>query len=171
MSTRNLVVTAAIGLLIAIGARSVIAGPVQDAKQDPPEVTPVRPPQEAPPGVVRPIDVTLRLPVVGNVQAVRSWHFARIERVEGLVGDTDVTLFLRDARGEISEVLAPRAPLRDLAFASNWVRTESKSQLTRNDYAERMVAVDVDERGRLIAIASLEPIDRDRGKLRRAIGG
>ena len=131
----------------------------------------VAPQSSQPASAVRGVTLPLEFPGIGNVDAVRNWHFARIEGVELVGNEPDVTLKLRDAQGAVVDVIAPRAPLRELAFASGWVRTESKSAVTRNDYAERMVAVDVDSAGRLIAIVSLEPIDRDRNKLRRAIGG
>ncbi len=118
---------------------------------------------------VQAVALPIEFPAVGNLEAVRSWHFARIEDVEGIAGQGDITLRLRNAKGEIVTVIGPRLPLRELAFESGWVRSELKTTLTRNDYAERMVAVDVDDNGRLIAMASLEPLARDRNKLRRAL--
>ena len=60
--------------------------------------------------------------------------------------------------------------LGDLARASNWVVPETgNTQLVRADYVERMVAFDVDADNRIIAMISMEPMDRDRRRLARGL--
>ena len=66
-------------------------------------------------------------------------------------------------------VVCPRAPLVDLAWQSGWFSHDAKDRPTRRDYVERMVAIDVDANGRLIAMMSLEPVRRDTNRMRRAI--
>ena len=116
------------------------------------------------------VQLPLRLPAVGNLDAVRQWRFGRIQSTE-LAGDSpDVRIEIRTLNGSVIRLVGPRRELVELARRTNWVN-RSKSRPTRQDYIERMIAFDVDSQQRLIAMMSLEPMDRDRNRLRRALGG
>jgi len=117
-------------------------------------------------GIVR-IELPLKFPAVGNVSAVKQWKFGRLQEVEQTAG-TDIVLIIRTEQGPV-RVTGPGQALSELAFRSNWVRTPSRSFPGRSDFAERMIAFDYDPQMRLIALASLEPLARDRNRLRRAI--
>ena len=117
-------------------------------------------------GIVR-IELPLKFPAVGNVSAVKQWKFGRLQEVEQTAG-TDIVLIIRTEQGPV-RVTGPGQALSELAFRSNWVRTPSRSFPGRSDFAERMIAFDYDPQMRLIALASLEPLTRDRNRLRRAI--
>jgi len=117
-------------------------------------------------GIVR-IELPLKFPAVGNVSAVKQWKFGRLQEVEQTAG-TDIVLVIRTEQGPV-RVTGPGQALSELAFRSNWVRTPSRSFPGRSDFAERMIAFDYDPQMRLIALASLEPLTRDRNRLRRAI--
>ena len=125
------------------------------------------PPASAP-GAIVSMELPLKFPVVGNVAAVKQWRFGRLQDVEQTAG-TDIILGIRTNQGLI-RVVGPGPQLSDLAFKSGWVRTPRRSFPGRSDYAERMIAFDYDANHRLIALASLEPVFRDRNRLRRAIG-
>jgi len=114
------------------------------------------------------IELPLKFPAVGNVSAVKQWKFGRLQDVDQTAG-TDIILGIRTAQGSI-RVTGPGPQLSELAFRSNWVRTATRSFPGRSDFAERMIAFDYDPQHRLIAMASLEPLARDRNRLRRAIG-
>ncbi len=113
------------------------------------------------------IELPLKFPAVGNVSAVKQWKFGRLQDVEQTAG-TDIILSIRTNQGLV-RVRGPGPALSDLAFRSNWVRTQTRSFPGRSDFAERMIAFDYDPQLRLIAMASLEPLPRDRNRLRRAI--
>ncbi len=116
------------------------------------------------------VDLPLKLPAVGNLDAVRQWRFGRIQSTE-LAGDNpDVRIEIRTLNGSVIRVVGPRRELVELARRTNWLNRH-KSRPTRQDYVERMIAFDVDSQQRLIAMMSLEPMDRDRNRLRRALGG
>ncbi len=117
-------------------------------------------------GIVR-IELPLKFPAVGNVSAVKQWKFGRLQDVEQTAG-TDIVLVIRTDLGPV-RVTGPGPALSDLAFRSNWVRTPTRAFPGRSDFAERMIAFDYDPQLRLIAMASLEPLPRDRNRLRRAI--
>jgi hypothetical protein len=112
---------------------------------------------------------TLKLPAVGNIGAVRQWKFGRLQSVETRGATGDVVLTVRTGDGTVIRIVGPRQELRELALASEFVRFASNAPI-RAEYAERMVAYDVDENGRLIAVISLEPVFRDPNRLRRALG-
>jgi hypothetical protein len=120
------------------------------------------------PGAIVSMELPLKFPVVGNVAAVKQWRFGRLQDVEQTSG-TDIILGIRTNQGLV-RVVGPGPQLSDLAFQSDWVRTPTRSFPGRSDYAERMIAFDFDANNRLIALASLEPVFRDRNRLRRAIG-
>ena len=115
------------------------------------------------------IALPLKFPAVGNVDRVVQWRFGRLEDVSR-VGGGDISLRIRMADRTVT-VTGPGPQLADLAWRSNWVRTPTKTIPGSSDYAERMIAFDYDPGMRLIAMASLEPFDRDRSRLRRALGG
>ncbi len=115
------------------------------------------------------VQLPLKLPAVGNLDAVRQWHFGRIQSTE-LAGDhPDVRIEIRTLNGSVIKVVGPRRELVELARRTNWL-SRSKARPTRQDYIERMIAFDVDSQQRLIAMMSLEPMDRDKNRLRRALG-
>ncbi len=115
------------------------------------------------------VQLPLRLPAVGNLDAVRQWRFGRIQSTE-LAGDSpDVRIEIRTLNGSVIRLVGPRRELVELARRTNWVN-RSKSRPTRQDYIERMIALVVDSQQRLIAMMSLEPMDGDRNRLRRALG-
>ena len=114
------------------------------------------------------MEVPLKFPVVGRIDAVKQWKFGRLQDVEQTAG-SDIILGIRTNLGYI-RVIGPGPQLSDLAFKSNWVRTPTRAFPGRSDFAERMIAFDYDPDHRLIAMASLEPLPRDRNRLRRAIG-
>ncbi len=118
-------------------------------------------------GAIVRIELPLKFPAVGNVDAVKQWKFGRLQEVEQTAG-TDIILGIRTDLGLI-RVTGPGPQLSELAFRSNWVRTPTRSFPGRSDFAERMIAFDYDPQQRLIAMASLEPLPRDRNRLRRAI--
>ncbi len=121
-----------------------------------------------PTGPVKLVDLPLKLPAVGNLDAVRQWRFGRLQQVETSAGP-DIVLRIRTADNTVLRISGPRAELAELAWQSNWVSTPSKSKPGRSDYVERMIAFDVDANGRLIAMMSLEPVRRDRSRMRRAL--
>ncbi len=118
-------------------------------------------------GVIR---LPLDLPVVGNVDAVRQWRFGRIESIERSPGE-DIGIRIRLANQQVVNVVGPRAPLGDLARACGWIRADPHSIAGRAELVERMIAFDADESGRIIAVISMEPMDRSESRLRRALGG
>jgi hypothetical protein len=70
--------------------------------------------------------------------------------------------------GTIVRMAGPGPQLAELARQSDWIRF-GKATPTRTEYVERMIAFDMDANQRLIAMISLEPIFRDRNRLRRAL--
>jgi hypothetical protein len=118
---------------------------------------------------VRMVKLPRELPAIGNIDAVRQWRFGRIESVTQTGGSDDVKINIRVESGDVLETIGPRV-LGDLARASNWTVPETgNTQLVRADYVERMVAFDVDASGRIIAMLSMEPLDRDRQRLARGL--
>ncbi len=115
------------------------------------------------------IELPLKVPAVGNIEAVRQWRFGRLQDAEMTAGN-DVRLRIMVADGSVLQLVGPGPALSELAFQSNWVRSPSRSFPGRSDTAERMIAFDYDENRRIIAMASLEPIARDPNRLRRALG-
>ena len=114
------------------------------------------------------IELPLKLPAVGNLTAVREWRFGRLQQVEQIGANADIILQIRTPNGAVHRVIGPRAELTELARQSNWVDA-SKARPGGSDYTERMIAFDVDGQQRLIAMISLEPMNRSRNRLRRAL--
>ncbi len=114
------------------------------------------------------IKLPLLFPAVGNLDKVRLWQFGRLEGAQQATARTDVTLTIRTVDGLSVRVTGPTAILEELARQSNWVTTD-QSHVGRTNWVERQIAFDADENNRIIAIASLEPISRNRNRLRRAI--
>ena len=111
----------------------------------------------------------LELPAIGNIEAVKTWRFGRIESVVQTGGSDDVKINIRIEDGRVLETIGPRV-LGDLARASTWVVPDTgNTQLVRADYVERRVAFDVDADNRIIAMISMEPMDRDRRRLARGL--
>lgn len=121
-----------------------------------------------PPSAVQLVELPLKLPAVGNLDAVRQWRFGRIESVEIRGASEDFVLTIRMGGGATVRVLGPGPQLNELAARSEWIRYGTTA--SRSEYTERMVAFDVDDQHRLIALISLEPLFRDPNRLRRALG-
>jgi hypothetical protein len=115
------------------------------------------------------IDLPLKLPAVGNLEAVQQWRFGRLQSVERVGGGGNLVLSIRAQDGTVLRMAAPGPPLVELARDSDWIRFD-KPTPSRSEYVERMIAFDVDGQQRLIAMISLEPLYRDRNRLRRALG-
>ena len=111
----------------------------------------------------------LDLPAVGNIDAVRKWRIARIESIERSTGD-DIRIQIRLANGQVERVVGPRQQLAALGRACGWVRDPNQTVAGRADYVERLIALDVDQTGRIIAVISMEPFNRNRRRLERAFG-
>ena len=112
----------------------------------------------------------LELPAVGNVDSVRQWRFGRLELIERLGATGDIRIRMRLANGQVVRVVGPSEQLAALGRACGWVRTETQTVAGRADYVERMIAFDADETGRIIAVISMEPFNRDRARLQRVFG-
>jgi hypothetical protein len=115
------------------------------------------------------IDLPLKLPAVGNLGAVRQWRFGRLQSVEQRGASGDLVLSIRTGDGAVLRMAGPAPQLAELAQLSEWIRF-GKPTPSRSEYVERMIAFDMDEQQRLIAMISLEPIFRDPNRLRRALG-
>lgn len=120
--------------------------------------------------VVQQVQLPLTLPAIGNVEAVRQWHFGRIERVERDPQSSDMFLTIRIADGRTHRLAVPGDPLVQLARQCGWLDTPQQGFTSSSDAAERMIAFDADSNSRIIALMSLEPIGRDKSKMRRAFG-
>ncbi len=127
-----------------------------------------RTPATTRPDQIKTMALPLEFPVVGNIEAVQQWRFGRLEQIEQQAGSPDIVMQIRTANGESLRILGPTEPLVGLARESFWF-SEGKTNPGKSDYVERMIAFDVDQSGRLIAMMSLEPIERSQAKLRRAI--
>ncbi len=110
----------------------------------------------------------LKLPAVGNLEAVDKWRFGRVQRIERRSGSDDILIHIRTADEQVHRIVGPREPLTRLARACGWIDGDWRKVAGRRDYVERMIAFDVDDEGRLIAVISLEPFNRSRARLRRA---
>jgi hypothetical protein len=107
-----------------------------------------------PAGPVTLVDLPLKLPAVGNLGAVRQWRFGRIQSAERIGAQGDLILSIRTKDGTVLRM---------------WIQF-GKATPSRTEYVERMIAFDMDANQRLIAMISLEPVFRDRNRLRRALG-
>jgi hypothetical protein len=109
------------------------------------------------------VDLSFRLPAIGNIEAVKTWEYGRIASMSRRGAD-DVLLTIRDKSGQTRQVVCPAAPFADLARVSNWMTDSGQSaagQLpTTRDCIERMVAFSADNTDRVIGLASLEPLPR-----------
>jgi hypothetical protein len=114
------------------------------------------------------IALPLKFPAVGNIEGVVQWRFGRLEDVTRL-GQGEISLRIRMADRTVT-VTGPGPQLAELAWRSNWVRNQSQTIPGSSDLSERMIAFDYDPSMRVIAMASLEPLDRNRTRLRRALG-
>ncbi len=110
----------------------------------------------------------LKLPAVGHLEAVDEWRFGRVQRIERRTGSDDILIHIRTADEQVHRIVGPGEPLALLARKCGWVDNDWKVVAGRRDYVERMIAFDVDDEGRLIAVISLEPFNRSRARLRRA---
>jgi hypothetical protein len=119
--------------------------------------------------VVRGLRLDLEFPAVGNVEGVKTWRLGRVDRVDTIANSSDIFVSFRTGDGSVIRTRGPAGPLDALARASNWLQSPVRSTPGRADYIERMVAFDVDADGRLIAVASLEPVARNRNRLRSAL--
>lgn len=121
-------------------------------------------PAGPPPGTW--LEFSFRLPAIGNVDLVTSWEYGRIARVEQSRAD-ELILELRSAAGDTVKAVCPYDPFMELARVSQWLRGSGQT-LGARVYVERMVAYDVDDTGRIVALVSLEPIPRDGRSIARA---
>jgi hypothetical protein len=115
------------------------------------------------------VDLPLKLPAVGNLGAVRQWRYGRLQSVERIGGQGDLVVSIRTKDGTVLRMAGPGPALVELARDSEWIRF-GKATPSRTEYVERMIAFDMDANQRLIAMISLEPVFRDRNRLRRALG-
>jgi hypothetical protein len=152
MTTKRVVALLAVLVLTAFGA-------AQSARQE----------QEGPIRFVSLPD-SLKLPAVGNLGSVRQWTYGRIEGVQDQGGGSDIFIDVRTFEGRVVRVAAPRVELAAFARASNWLESPDKQRPGRADYVERMVAFDFDTTSRLVAMISLEPLNRNHNRLARALG-
>ena len=83
------------------------------------------------------------------------------------VGNDDVALTIRTAKGPVQRVICPKLPFHALAQVSSWM-SDTESSVSAKQYTERMVAFAADETGRVIAMVSLEPLPRDGKRIARA---
>lgn len=120
------------------------------------------------PGGITMIRPPMEFPAIGNIDAVREWRLGRVERLERRTGSNDVLVQIRTADNQVHPVIAPREPVAFLVRQCGWLSTPTQTFASRSDYAERMVAFDVDANGRLIAIMSLEPFGRSQARMRQA---
>ena len=128
-------------------------------------LTTARPAQVS--GPVTLVKLPLDLPGVGRIDSVKQWRYGRIESVENTAG-VNIILRIRTLDDTVLRVIGPGPQIAELAWQSHWIST-SKSKPGRSDYVERMIAFDVDADGRIIAMMSMEPVRRDRHRLRRAL--
>ena len=121
------------------------------------------------PNLPRLIELPMKFPAVGNIDAVKTWRFGRIQQATRAGNNPDITIDIRLANNSVVTVIGPAAQLRELARQSEWL-DPVKQRPGSADYVERQSAVDGDAQGRIIARASLEPTRRDHNRLRRASG-
>ncbi len=114
------------------------------------------------------VELSFSLPAIGNVEEVSKWTYGRLVNLT-YIGENDVSLEIRTAKGPIQRVICPKLPFHALAQVSSWMRA-SDTSLSAKEYTERMVAFTANERGRVIAMVSLEPLPRDGKKIARAYG-
>jgi len=126
-----------------------------------------RPETPPPAATVQDIEFCAELPAIGNVDLVKKWRFGRIHRLAAQ--GNEILLDLRCEEGVIVSAICPRGPFAELAQASRWMDNRSNPFPGIRDYVERQVAFDIDETGRIIALASLEPIPREGRRIARAM--
>ena len=112
------------------------------------------------------VKLSLRLPTIGNVEEVSNWKYGRLVNLT-YIGDNDVALTIRTAKGSVQSVICPKLPFHALAQVSSWMRPSdtSDTSVSANEYTERMVAFTADETGSVIAMVSLEPLPRNGKKI------
>ena len=110
------------------------------------------------------------LPSIGDVQAVTRWQFGRVDRIQRR-GASEITISIRIKSGDTVDVTGRRELFRELAQKCGWVTGDMRNVAGRSEYAERMIAFGIDDNGGMVAIISMEPFNRDRSRLRRAICG
>ncbi len=147
MRRRTLLIGITLGFLLGVGTTLA-------ARQDSP---------------VHMMKLPLKLPAVGNTDLVKNWRFGRVEQVEERAGQTDIMVTIRTQDGQTHRVVGPGPELAELARASDWVASPDRATPGRADFVERMIAFDVDEEQRIIAVISLEPINRSRTRLARGL--
>ena len=112
------------------------------------------------------VELSFTLPAIGNVDQVSEWRYGRLVNLT-YIGENDVSLEIRTAKGSVQRVICPKLPFHALAQVSSWMRA-SDTSLSAKEYTERMVAFTADETGRVIAMVSLEPLPRNGKKIARA---
>ncbi len=114
------------------------------------------------------VELSFRLPAIGNVEEVSKWTYGRLVNLS-YEGENDVSLEIRTAKGPVQRVICPKLPFHALAQVSSWMRA-GETSISAKEYTERMVAFTADERGRVIAMVSLEPLPRDGKRIAKAYG-
>ena len=121
------------------------------------------------------IDLPMELPAVGNIDDVGQWRIGRVEEIEFSAG-TDIRVRIRMRSGGTVRVVMPGSAFEDMAYASDWRDNQfndsfagRRTPVGSKDYVERLVAFDVDRDGRVIAMVSMEPMDRNNNRLRRVL--
>ena len=157
-TSRSLVRPAAYSLLafIVVVAVTVATAPAQETQ-----------PASPPAGTVQPVKFCAELPAIGNVDLVEEWHFGRIQSLSQ--SGQEVALEIRGENGGMVTLICPREPFGELAHASRWMENRSNPFPSVRDYIERQIAFDADETGRIIAMASLEPIPRNGRRIANAM--
>lgn len=112
------------------------------------------------------VELSFTLPAIGNVEEVSEWTYGRVVNLS-YIGENDVSLEIRTAKGPVQRVICPKLPFHALAQVSSWMRA-SETSISAKEYTERMVAFTADETGRVIAMVSLEPLPRDGKRIARA---
>ncbi len=112
------------------------------------------------------VELSFTLPAIGNVDQVSEWTYGRLVNLT-YIGENDVSLEIRTAKGPVQRVICPKLPFHALAQVSSWMRA-SETSISAKEYTERMVAFTADETGRVIAMVSLEPLPRDGKKIAKA---
>ncbi len=112
------------------------------------------------------VELSFRLPAIGNVEEVSKWTYGRLVNLT-YIGENDVSLEIRTAKGPVQRVICPKLPFHALAQVSSWMRA-SETSISAKEYTERMVAFTADETDRVIAMVSLEPLPRNGKRIARA---
>ncbi|MFG0283372.1 MAG: hypothetical protein ACF8R7_03025 [Phycisphaerales bacterium JB039] len=135
---------------------AVTAGYTQQQQQQPAQAA------------VKMVKLPVELPSVGDVDRAARWQFGRIDQITARGAD-ELTIRVRTEAAQDIDLTISRAPFVALAQASGWISENPQNVTGRSEYAERLLAFGLDDGGRVVAAISMEPFDRNRARLRRAI--